>query len=253
MTRVGVTRMALGLAGVVLLGGCSTLAGDGPRRAQPDLVDLADRVRALEEKVAAQAVEIERLQGDRPAIPAGGGASAAAAEARPAAREAGEPLAPSSPLPATVEVSDLEDLAPPPSAATAAEAGAALGEEKTAYEAAAELYRQGRPAEAEAAFQRFLAAHAEGELADNALFWIGASRLARGELAGAEEAFRRVVELYPEGNKVPDSLWKLGNCRAMAGDPAGAEAAFRTLVERFPASEPAELAARRLAGSAATP
>ena len=252
-SRFAVAALALS----ALLAGCSTLGDGGPRRARPDPVDLADRVRALEARMAAQEEELGRLRGML--RPAGGtGAPApAAAPAQPVDAPSPPPIedTPWTP-PAAVESSDLDDLAPPGSGerATAAD-GTSPGQSagQSDYEAAAVLYREGRFAEAEAAFARFLSAHRDGDLADNALFWIGASRLARGEVGGAEEAFRSVVELYPEGNKVPDALLKLATCREMAGDPAGATAALDAVLERFPGSEAAVQAARRLPASVPEP
>ena len=257
VTRTRPPFAAAALALSALLAGCSSLGDAGPRRARPDPVDLADRVRALEARMAAQEEEIGRLRGLL--RPAGGtGAPAAAAAPAPAAGAPAPPPIEDTPWtpPAAIESSDLDDLAPPGNGelATAADAtspGQTAGQ--TDYEVAATLYREGRFVEAEAAFTRFLSAHREGDLADNAQFWIGASRLARGEVGGAEEAFRGVVELYPEGNKVPDALLKLATCREMAGDPAGAAAALDAVLERFPGSEAAVQAARRLAASAPEP
>ena len=245
LRRGGLPATALGLA--AWLAGCSSLGGDGPRRALPYPVDLADRVRALETRMAAQEAELARLRDVRP--PA---AAASPVAPRPAPdTPAVDPSTLADPTavapPGAVESSDLEDL---PRFGTDERPAVAAGSAATAvpadYESAGELYRQGRYAEAEAAFQRFLATDPEGDLADNALFWIGAARLARGEPAAAEEAFRAVVERYPDGNKVPDALLKLATCRERAGDPAGAAAALDAVLERFPGSEAAVQAARRL-------
>ena len=50
----------------------------------------------------------------------------------------------------------------------------------------------------------------QSELSDNAQYWIGAARFARGDYHGALAAFRRTVERYPDANKVPDALYKMG-------------------------------------------
>lgn len=252
--RGGRTLFALTTAGA-LLAGCGSLSLGGPRRARPDLVDLADRVRALEAKVAAQELEIQKLRAGSPPAPSAASRSAAATAPTPGDVRTTATFPPPLPEPrippaGAVESSDIEDLALTPPGDQALESAEIPRAEQEAYDAAAALYRAGQSSEAEAAFQRFLAAHPDGSLADNALFWIGAARLGRKEIAGAEEAFRRVVELYPEGNKVPDALLKLGVCRELAGDPAGAAAVLRTLIERFPGSEAATLATRRSSHSA---
>lgn len=237
----------------LLVAGCGSLSLGGPRRARPDLVDLADRVRSLEAKVAAQEVELQRLRAGSSTSSVSRPVAATAPTPGDAHTSTPLPTPPPEPRiqpPGTVESSDLEDLALTPPGDQALESAEIPRAEQEAYDAAAALYRAGQSSEAEAAFQRFLGAHPDGSLADNALFWIGAARLGRKELAGAEEAFRRVVELYPEGNKVPDALLKLGVCRELAGDPAGAAAVLRTLIERFPGSEAAIQATRRSSHSA---
>lgn len=249
-------RVAVLLVAVQMLAGCAVLVAEGPRRARPDLVDLADRVRALEAKVAAQEAEVARLRSLLDARPNPSPTAAATAlPATPAvastaqvdARGAEPPKARPA---AAIESSDLENLDLPSSA----EATSASGNSPASdYELGGARYREGRYLEAEEAYWRYLDHGEPGELADNALFWIGAARLARGEFAAAEEAFRQVVELYPTGNKVPDALLKLASCRDLAGDTAGAEAALRAILERFPATEAAATAARRLQAPVATP
>jgi tol-pal system protein YbgF len=185
--------------------------------------------------------------------PAPGGAAPAPA---PAPAPPIEPLAdlPPAPTPAsppeTIESGDLEE---PPARAAEPLAGpdqppaSPAGDARVAeYERGLELLRDQRPAEAEAAFARFVAAEPRSELADNAWFWIGESRLVRDDAAGALVAFRTAVESYPDGNKTPDALFKLGYCLDVGGDRARAAEVWRELVRRFPATVAAERARERL-------
>ncbi|KAB2962096.1 MAG: tol-pal system protein YbgF, partial [Thermoanaerobaculia bacterium] len=143
-----------------------------------------------------------------------------------------------------IEESELE--ADTPVAATEPGTGGAAGEE---YERALRLLRDGSVAEAESALAAFAAAHPTSDLADNAWFWIGESRLVRDDVAGALAAYRNAVESYPEGNKTPDALYKIGQCLARQGDAARAAEVWRELTRRFPATAAAEKARDALGGT----
>jgi len=125
-----------------------------------------------------------------------------------------------------------------------------LGEEPAApeelYERSLELLEQGRLAEAEVGFTRFLVANPLSDLADNAQFWLAESALRRADVATALAGFRAVVENYPEGNKVPDALLKVGFCLGEMGEPESAAVVYSELLERFPDTPAAEAARQRL-------
>lgn len=115
-----------------------------------------------------------------------------------------------------------------------------------AYDAAYAQFEAGHFAESEAAFSRLLAGPSTGDLADNAWFWIGESRRARGDREGALASYRKVVEDFPQGNKVPDALFEIGQCLAEGGEASQAEAVFEELVRLYPTTAAAELARKRL-------
>lgn len=141
-------------------------------------------------------------------------------------------------------VAELEGggaVAPSPTAVAAESDGA------SAYERGLVLLRDGDPAAAEIALRAFLDGGASPDLGDNAWFWIGESRLARGDAAGAITAYRQCLELYPEGNKVPDAMLKLGQAFTETGDPGSAREVWSELVRRFPSTAAAESARSRLA------
>ena len=108
-------------------------------------------------------------------------------------------------------------------------------------------YHQGRFVDAESSFQRFIQSYPGTELTDNAQYWIGESRLARGDDRGALAAFRETVERYPRGNKVPDALLKVGETMAALGDTEGAREAYAEVVRRFAGTTAARVAEDRLA------
>ena len=130
---------------------------------------------------------------------------------------------------------------PPPAAETNAVDAQAL------YDQGYALFHQKRYADAETRFRRFLDLYPRHPLADNAQFWIGESRYARGDFASALAAFSATVEQYPDGNKVADAMLQAGKCLESMGQDAEAIATYEAIAERFPDTVVASTAAARLA------
>ncbi|MEM8993210.1 MAG: tol-pal system protein YbgF [Acidobacteriota bacterium] len=153
--------------------------------------------------------------------------------------------------PRGVEEVELEELPPPavetPAPPPTVETSTPGGESPQAlYDRAYSLFHEKRYADAEAAFNQFLARHRSSHLADNAQFWIGESRWARGDFSSALAAFMATVEGFPHGNKVADALLKAGRCLEALGQKQRAGATYRELVTRFPSSAAALSAEQRL-------
>lgn len=94
--------------------------------------------------------------------------------------------------------------------AAASAAGAAGPAEQ--YQAAFDLLKEARYAEARDGFAAFLAAHPTHELAENARYWLGEAHYVERQFAPALAAFERVVRDHPQGRKLPDALLKAGYC-----------------------------------------
>lgn len=248
--------LALAVAGCASLGG-ATPVGD-------DVAELKRRLLELQQRLTVNEIELQRLRQEvgelrrrlatrveapRPPSP-------------PGPPPAELPSLRSVPAPPPVEAEDveLEPLPPAPSAppaavapappAAAAHDGAVSPADpaaQAAYDAAYTLHHEGRHAEAEDRFQAFLRRYSETDLADNAQFWIGESRFARGDFAGALDAFMATVERYPDGNKVPDALVKAGRALEALGDTERARETYQEVRSRFPGSAAAAIAAERLA------
>lgn len=219
------------------LAGCAL---DPAYRPPSERDEIVRRLVELEKQATKSRLEIERLQQRLAALESAGAAAAAPPPraAEPAEAFAAEPPPVMSAAPrAAIEIGELADEPPPAPVEAAA----------TSYEAGLALLRDGEFAEAERALAAFAAAAPDSDLADNAGFWIGESRLARGDLEGALEAYRDTLERYPEGNKVPDALLKLGHALAELGNRAAAREAWSELVARFPQTAAAERAKERLA------
>ena len=158
------------------------------------------------------------------------------------------PPPPEAPPPAVEErtTSSRGSTAPAPAPPPGSAGGEVTAEAQELYDRGYTLYHQGRYVDAESSFQRFIQAHPATELTDNAQYWIGECRLARGDVSGALAAFRETVERFPEGNKVPDALLKVGEAMASLGDVDGAREAYQEVVRRFAGTTAAAVARDRL-------
>jgi len=107
------------------------------------------------------------------------------------------------------------------------------------YRNALMLFGKSRFPEARAAFQQVFDAEPSGELADNALYWIGESYFAAGDYPNAMKYYERVTKEYGETNKAPDALFKTGLAFEKSGDLAMARRAFDECMRRYPYSTPA--------------
>jgi tol-pal system protein YbgF len=248
------------LVGVTMTWGCgSTLVGSSAP--STEVQELKSRVLELQRQVTVHRVELERLrrriaelegQPLPPPLPA----------PPPSLRERlnDDPVPPPPPEP-RIQENDLEpvsyapppsppsnppappppELSPPPSRPVASESAEApvTAQAQALYDEGYTLYHQGRYLDAETRLRSFLQAHGDTELADNAQFWIGASRFARGDHNGALSAFLETVERYPNGNKVPDALYKAGQCLEALGDRERARYTYQEVLQRFPGSSAA--------------
>lgn len=276
---------AVALAALVtgLTAGCSGQGVMGARtgeRPPADVQELRARVIELQRRASVTEVELERLRRQVAELEARleGRPLPRAAAPPPAPSRSFEDRAPARPAPSREPVLEIEDLsdeeaprrvtppppeAPPPAveerttssprgaAPVPAPAPAPAGGEVTAeaqalYDRGYTLYHQGRYVDAESSFQRFIQAHPATELTDNAQYWIGECRLARGDVSGALAAFRETVERHPEGNKVPDALLKVGEAMASLGDGEGAREAYQEVIRRFAGTTAAAVARDRL-------
>lgn len=272
---------ALGAVVALLLSGCAASGGaPGTGETSRDLIEMKERILELQEKTAMAEIELERLRQQVSSLERRLPESSSEGEPTSGRTEADEPPAAAArrlgageePV---VEEADLQEESlgreslgsfsaqPPPSgrppepevspaapagpSERAAEVQPVEPAAQAVYDRGYTLFHQQRYLDAEASFQRFLQAYPGTELSDNAQFWIGESRFARGDIRGALAAFRETLERYPQGNKVPDALIKEGDCLAELGDRDGARDRYREVTRRFPNAAAALMAEERLA------
>jgi tol-pal system protein YbgF len=151
------------------------------------------------------------------------------AESEPPARPAAQASRPSAP----------GDGQPPQQALI----GARLADD---YRQAIMLFGRGRHAEARRGFQAVFDADPAGDLADNALFWIGESYFAANDNSNALRYYSRVVTEFSEQNKAPDAMFKIALCQVRTGDLALAKKTLQQVIERYPYSSTASSAKAEL-------
>lgn len=114
------------------------------------------------------------------------------------------------------------------------------------YRQAIMLFGGGKHAEARRGFQGVFDADPSGDLADNALFWIGETYFAAKDYTNAVRFYQRVVSDYSTQNKAPDALFKIAMAQERTGDLALARRTLQQVIERFPYSSPASSAKAEL-------
>jgi tol-pal system protein YbgF len=239
--------MRSGLAAVaaaVLLSGCALTPEEDPvqvRLADLDsrvgridrivsnqsLIQMAQRVDALQEEVRGLRGRIEELQNENVKL-------------RKEQRDLYTDLD-----------KRLKDTAAAATAAAAAAtspvAPAAGGDEQTLYNRAFDQLKARDYAAAVEGFRSLAAAYPNGALADNTQYWLGEAYYVTQEYDHATAAFQRVLSAWPNSRKAPDALLKLGYTQAEQGRLPAARVTLQQVVSKYPDSDAARLAAERLA------
>jgi tol-pal system protein YbgF len=222
-------------AAFVILGACASRHGD-PDMVVPQTVPPADLSQPSNANVDAKLAEmqtsmtelLERIDvlNERLNKLESSSLNGAAAASPPQTRSGGEAAsAPQRPTPAPVPAQ--------PSRALVA-AGVA-----DTYRNGLILYGRGKFDDARKTFQQVFDAEPTGELADNALYWIGETYFATGNYAEAMKFYRRVTAEFGEANKAPDALFKAAMSFEKTGDLGMARTTLDDVIRRYPYSSAA--------------
>lgn len=120
------------------------------------------------------------------------------------------------------------------------------GNDQASYQAALELLRQGRYAQAEEGFRLFLSDFPDSPLIDNAIYWLAETYYVNRDFDTALATFRRVLAEHPNSRKAPDALLKAGFCEYELKQLDAARATLQSVVAQYPDSTAARLATQRL-------
>src|SRR5688572_190551 len=246
----------------------SQMQGQGSGQSTVELLnrlnELQQEVSSLRGLVEQQAYEIEnlkkaqrdryvdldsrlsRLEGGAPSTPPAPDAPAL----EPGQTQQLEPT-PTAPGQLAAEEPQLADSATPPPAAPAAPPAPDAGyvdpaAEKAAYDEAFAALRDGRYAESARRFQGFLQEYPNGDLTDNAMYWLGESYYVTQNYRPALETFSDLLSRFPQSSKAPDSLLKIGYAHYELKEWPQAERALNDVVSKFPETTVARLAQGRL-------
>jgi tol-pal system protein YbgF len=121
------------------------------------------------------------------------------------------------------------------------------GDDRSNYQAAFDLLKDGKYPEAVNAFKQFMTTFPQSPLLDNAQYWLGEARYVTKQYNDALRDFRAVIDKFPESRKVPDALLKIGYCNYELKNWADARSALNQVVQRYGDTTAARLASQRLA------
>jgi tol-pal system protein YbgF len=205
---------------------------------QTSMTELLERLDVLNSRIA----RLEATEGESRVV-----AQPQTRAAEPVPTRAVEPV----PVP---RVTEAAPIAPHPTPAPVRAPAPVSGPLQAAaiadsYRDALILYGKGRMPEARAAMQKIFDAEPSGELADNALYWIGETYFAAGDYSSAMRSYERVTKEYPEQNKAPDAMFKIGLTFEKTGDFGMAKKTFEEVIRRYPystASSSAKLELKRV-------
>jgi tol-pal system protein YbgF len=240
-------KLAVPAAVLVLLMTSCASTDDGPapvttpQLAAPDprIDDLQTAMTELLDRLDVMNSRLARLEEGGVATVAA--ASPAPAPAAPAVQAAPEPAAPAA--------ENVTEEAPAQHAVAAVQpmqralVGAKLAED---YRQAIMLFGRGRHADARRAFQAVFDSDSAGDLADNALFWIGETYYAAGDYTNAVRNYTRVVNEFSDQNKAPDAMFKIALAQERTGDLALARRTLQQVMEKYPYSSTANSAKAEL-------
>jgi len=233
-------KLHVAAAAVVMLSfGCAS-TGDGP---EPVTVPQAAPDPRIGELQTAMTELLERLDVMNSRL----------ARLEETGTVAAEPTVPTPPVQApireSVRATVRETAAEAPAAETTEQpvqralVGAKLAED---YRQAIMLVGRGKHAEARRAFQQVFDSDPTGDLADNALFWIGETYYAAGDYTNAVRHYSRVVNEFSDQNKAPDAMFKIALAQARTGDLALARRTLQQVIEKYPYSSTASSAKAEL-------
>ncbi|HEY0139620.1 MAG TPA: tetratricopeptide repeat protein [Thermoanaerobaculia bacterium] len=204
-----------------------------PSASDARLAEMQTQLTELLERLDVMNDRIGRMESAAVAAPAASSASTGST----ASTTTASPAAPSPrrvPIPATPA-----EAAPPQAAIVAAK----IADD---YRSAIMLYGRGRVADSRRAFQEVYEADPAGDLADNALFWIGETYFGAADYQNALRYYARVTNEFAQENKAPDALFKTALALARTGDLALARKTLNEVIARYPYSTPAASAKHEL-------
>lgn len=133
-----------------------------------------------------------------------------------------------------------------PDAQIATQGSIDLGQERSDYERAFNLLKEGRYDLAVAAFKTFVQNYPQGKFADNAQYWLGEANYVQRHFEVALTEFGKVVNEHPTSPKRADALLKMGYTYQELKQYDKARLSLNEVVMNYPNTTAASLAKKRL-------
>jgi len=208
-------------------------------------VALVNQVSALQAEVQALRGQLEELQQQLEQAKQSQRVQYLDLSGRLDRLEGGAP-APTSAAPPAEPAATMPPV-PMPAASTAPSVPAAgTQNEQGAYAHAFEALKSGDYVESARRLRDFLAAFPAGQLAPNALYWLGESYYVTQNYARNADQFRSLLDRYPGNDKAPGALLKLGLAQYGLRQTEVAMDTLRQVAQRYPGSDAARIADDRL-------
>lgn len=137
----------------------------------------------------------------------------------------------------------LRALETPPVAAAPAVDPAAEGRD---YEAALNLLKGGKFAEAQAGFEAFITTWPQSSFIPAAHYWAASSSFQARNYPRAAELYKAVHAQWPSDVRAPEALIGLANTQQIQGDAKGAKKTLETVVAEYSGTPAADVARQRL-------
>lgn len=118
--------------------------------------------------------------------------------------------------------------------------------EKTDYDAALAVFRNGDFAGAQTAFNTFVQKYPNSGYLPSALFWLGNSQYANKAYKEAIASFKALLTQAPNHARAPEAALAIANCQAELKDGKAARKTLEDLMKAYPQSEAASAARERL-------
>lgn len=190
------------------------------------VADVDMRLTAIEQNAAKAKTADTGAPAPTPGAPAADGGAAAGAAPAGASADKGEVA-----------------LVPPPGAQSTGEAAAPAapaegtlpnGTPMQQYEYARSLLAKADYPGAEKTLKAFIKAYPNGELTENAEYWLAETYYVRSNYTDAAVTYADGYKKFPTGPKAPDNLLKLGLSLANLGEADQACKAFAEIEKKFP-------------------
>lgn len=118
--------------------------------------------------------------------------------------------------------------------------------EKSDFDAALNIFRAGKFADAAQAFSGFVQRYPQSGYLPSARFWLGNAQYANRDYKSAIDNFRQILATAPKHLRAPDSALSIANCQIELRDTKAARKTLEDLVKAYPGTEAASAAKERL-------